>query len=468
MSYLLSTFSPFAIKPSSEKIEFKDGNENTRAFSPISDFCLKAYHTAMGVWTIANFKIFYPGIPLLDQKPYIQGLCERAAFHCGYNPTYPHITEFNLVIPSRTDSWVRTVHMTSENGLNKLVLKEHRKGPFDGGSLSYDAAFDLLQKIFPETQFTKEDFLLTCGEDFTLQVHKQILQSLKGTKLNLAIKKEGAKLVERWKTSIEPFDLAKEMRHLTSAIITKAIFGNSEKHRELSDAVDFMNIYLVKQVLGGFTQEDKENFLVSCKVFAEIINGIINDENSKFFPIFHKDFTIPQKQGLCLVMFFAGQETSAFALTHNLAELALNPALQKKLRGTDKKELNQFINRQLIKTPPVDGISRKLKVDTYIEFENEDGEKVGKLMKKGDGLTANFTETAKHLGANSSFEDANVFGGGANGCIGKDLALKELKNITALVLSEFELITEEVEFKYETQATKQAKPFIITVKNISG
>ncbi len=488
-----------SVKSGSSQIVFKqedDGRaEFNSPFQPVKDFVLGFYRTAMGICTLVNYKL--NGGLLMDQRPRIQGYCEKAAFYCGLNPTYPHITETHLFSSSlikweeRIEPYTQkkfniptfqfpalTIHVTTGSDLNKCILKPHRNSVFGGGSMSYDAAFELLQKIFPETPFTRDDFLLTCGESFTDKVHKQILESLKGARLDPIIDEEGKNLIERlreFSVKNESFDLSEEMRFLTSAIITHAVFGNAGHYRKLSDAVDFMNIFLVKQALGGFTAEDKQRYDQSCQTFAQVINEILNDEESKNLPIFANDLTLAEKQGLCLVMFFAGQVTTSFALAAILADLALDPLKQKSFaegilaNDPEKiKELHQYIDLSLVKLPPLNALARKLETDSYISFTNEKGEIVGKLMREGERVTVNMAATSKaalESISNPTYKDANVFGEGANGCLGKHLAMKELRKITNMVLSEFVLEADETEFKYQTQATKVAEPFKVKAKS---
>ncbi len=464
-----------SVKPGSVELHFFE-DVNTRPyytpFTALKDVCIGTYQTIMGVWTMVNYKRF--GGRMIDQRPVIQGLCEKAAFYCGYNPTYPDITE--LYLPERPFRLEEvyggvsipvpkfpctTVHVTTGAELNKAVLKNHRYDKFDG-TPAYEAVFDLLQKLFPDIQFSREDFLLTCGEEFTTRMHKLTAASLKKDKLDPVIERECENLIERWgkySENDQAFNVAIEMRHLTSAIITGTLFGNSEHYRELSDAVDFMNIYFIKQ--RGYTKEETLRYEESCKTFARIIPAILASEDARFFP---DDFTIQQKIATCLVFFCAGQESTTFTLSHNFAEIALKPALQNELRDNDLKD---FINQQLLKLSPIETLTRKIKYDTLISYDNEEGVKVGKLLRKGDCVRSNISETAKNAletNLNVNYKNTNVFGEGANQCIGKAMALKEINLVMAKVLSAFELTTEEREFRYKVFSTKQAEPFFIKVK----
>ncbi len=506
MPISFSAPSPYTIVSGSPSLACKSVDNSRGVFNPLrplKNFFLGCYKTTMCVWTIANLKVFYPDVPLLNEAPCIQGLCEKAAFLLGLNPTHPHISEFylpirpysleNVKIPC-TDYQITlpfpqfpvlTLHLLSDTKLNKLILKPHRNsGLFNGGPISYDVAFELLKKIFPNTEFSRENFLLTCGPEFTKQAHRQIIKALNGPRLDEIIALEGEKLIERWKTysgnGANLVNVSKEMQLFTCAVIMQAIFGNSDKHKELCEAVNYMNGYLYDQGVGKLVKGDTEKYNENCKIFCEIINDILEAENVSSLPLFRKEFSLAQKQGLCLLMFFAGQETTAFALAHCFAELSLNSSKQeaifqavleaknRKVPVSEVLILKEFIDKQLLKIPPVNGVSRNLKEDSYISFKYENGKEVGKHMQKNERLLANFAETAKRVqenGSNPTYSDASVFGEGINGCIGKKLALKELYQLPAIILSQLELSTQEFEFKFKTKVSNQAEPFYIKVKS---
>jgi hypothetical protein len=545
---------PASIKPGSVKLTYETENAIQEIFnSPINsvkDIFLGPYRTAMAICTVANLYL-YPDIPFTGQAPRIQGFCEKAANWLGLNPTFPYITELHTL--ARPFYWedinipgtnhritlplprfpASTIQMLADPSLIEVVLKSHRYSkPYNGGGLSYDSAFNLLRKIFPKTEtgpsddkdltylqyalstlmalwnyasstqkdtqesdITRNKFLLTCNKEFTIRAHARIHETLKGENLDRSIALEGEKLIDRWKTYAsqdEAFDLSKEMRQFTSAVITQACFRDSSSYRELSDAVHFMNEYMFNEATGKLVKGDSEKFGIHCETFRNTINAIISeDEKSKTpLPLF-KGLDLAEKQGLCFLMFFAGQETTAFALAHNFATLTLNPEKHKNvldkikqsqsagIKPIEIEELNNFINTQLLEVPPAGAVARRLMANIQISFETSDGKKMGKRMRRlVDGLTPHFAKTAKKLLDKAAenllenknepaptYSDASVFGEGANRCIGQALAIKELFQLPALILPQFEITTTETEFKYVAKVTNQAKPFPIKVKS---
>lgn len=443
---------------------------------------LGPYRTLMAIGTLAN-KYFHPDDSITAQTPSIQGYFETAAYYCGLNPTFPYITELHL---PRSPIWygtvqipctriemqipllqfpVNTFHVQSDPVLNKVVLTPHRKVGFSGGSDSYLAALKLLQNIFPETEFTEDDFLLTSGPNLTEKGHTQIIKALNGKKIDQVIKLEGEELINRWKNYAkydEPFDLPTEMRRFAAAVITQVVFDSREGHEDLEKAVSFMNNYLLKSALGMANEGDKEKFQTSCNTFKTLTNSILEGEKADSLSLFQDDFTLAQKQGLCLLMFFAGLETTAFALSHNFASIALSELQQTILSSaiqqsgnrddptTRLNEVDEFVEEQLSKLPPVGGLSRKLTEDAVYTFEASN-KKMYKYMRKGEKILTKLS---------SEF----IFGKGANRCIGKMLAMKELKQSIHIILTHFELLTNEKEFHHVDKVTAQAEPFSIKVK----
>jgi cytochrome P450 len=436
---------------------------------------LGPYRTAMGIWTLAN-KYFYPDLSIIEQTPFIQGCFESTAYYCGLNPTFPHITELHLPrspiyyerfrIPcTRLDMAiplpqfpVNTFHVQSDPILNQAILKPHRKVEFSGGSDSYLAAFKLLQIIFPETNFTEEDFLLTCGPEFTKIGHTSIIKALDGKKIDQIIQSEGEELVHIWNQySIidQKFDVSKHMRRFASAVITQVVFDSREGHALLGEAVSFMNEYLLKSALGIVSKADLDQFEISCATFRTLTNKIL--ESDRTLSLFQEDFTLAQKQGLCLLLFFAGMETTAFALSHNFAKLALDTVQQSILKAAIEqgysKEINDFVDTQLAEIPPAEGLSRKLTEDAVYSFKTSDV-KVQKYVRKGEKILTKLTAES-------------LFGKGANQCIGKVLAIKELRQSIHIILSHFTLSTDEKEFRHVSKVAVQASPFQIKVKKLT-
>ena len=432
---------------------------------------LGPYRTLMAIGTLAN-KYFYPEIAITEQAPRIQGYIDTAAHYMGFNPTYPYIKELHLLrSPIRYEEFrvpcthhkinlpllqfpVNTFHMHNDPVLNAAILKPHRKDQFSGGSDAYQVALNLLRVIFPNTTFTENDFLLTCEPEFSKALHKSIIKALDGKKIDQIIHLEAEKLIERWKLN-PSFDLPTEMRRFSAAILTQVFFDTREGHEDLEKAVSFMNDYLLKKSLGMLAIGDEEKFQTACATFRNLTNAILSKSDSPF----PGNLTEAQKQGQCLLIFFAGMETTSFALNHNFASLALDPEEQDRLRvaieKTDSRdeEVDAFVKSKLAEIPPVDGLSRKMTEDGIYTFKAMDFTTYTKHIRKGEKIL-------------TKLNSKSIFGKGANGCIGQALAMKELKQSIQLILPHFKLSTTEEKFHYDCKISNQAKPFQITAQFI--
>lgn len=396
-------------------------------------------------------------------------------------------------IPATTD------HVIKDPFINKEILQSHRNGDFRGSS-SNDAFYDLLGLVFPETQFSREDTIFTCGPEFTSQARTTILKALHKAHLNTILAQESQKLIERWHNYSESkalFDLTSETRLFASSVITQALFMGCEECEELSDAVFFMNGYLFAKAVGKLQKGDVERFNASCLAFRRIINKIIDSNTAQQLPLFtpsgkHQDthrFSVAQIQAMSLTMFFAGQETTSFGLDHIVAKLALNPSDQleilsaihanqskskDRLNYLEIPELRELIDNRLLEIPPVNGIARRLKYNTTLTFEIND-ERIGKFMRRDERVIPQIASVAKAVlqqkysdektSSKYCHQKASVFGCGNHVCLGRDLALKELSHLPAEILIHFEISTDETIFKYTPQVTNQADPFYIRVKS---
>ena len=471
-------------------------------FISLRYFLLGFYRTTMAVATVYNIKM-NPEKAITSQAPQIQGVLEKAAFMCGVNPSYPYIKEFHLPyspvylkkiqVPIAGEMSipclqfpVSTLHFVSDPAIAKQVLNPHRmdpRGPFDGASMSYEEAFKLLQKVFPETQFTPDDFLLTCGVEFTQIAHKQILEAIKLKDARPIIDELGQQFIDKW-IKQKDVEISSEVRLLASSLITQLVFRIKDPQicKQLSESVEFMNGYLVNKALHLVTKEDEGKFTNACLGFRNITEEILKLD----LPIFQikagdqlteqceknrrTELTLAQKKGICLFMYFAGQETTAFALTYASAKLALNQekqrALSKEVKIQESHEIRKFIHESLLEVPPARGVSRKLKSDAYIVFDTNEG-KAQKYMRAGEKLTPMMTEMAEPLKNNPEAKagDALIFGFGKNHCIGQILAMEELERFLRIFLSNAIITTKETVFNFQPKTTHQALPFSVQVNS---
>lgn len=470
------------------------------------------YKTAMAAATAYN-KVKNPEMSITSLAPRLQGWLEKTAFEYGMNPSYPHIKELYLpAFPGYLQKIdvpflgeisvplpqfpVMTSHLITDSALAKQVLSYHRKdpaGPFNGASLSFDAALNLLGTVFKK-KFDPNDFILTCGVEFTQIAHKQILEAIKLQNVKPVIDEVGQQFISRW-IEKKDIELSSEVRLLASSLITQIVFKikDLETCRRLSKSVEYMNGYLIDKALGLVTKADEKKFDEACLTFREITEEILELD----LPIFkiktkinsegqfaEKELSTDQKKAICFLLYFAGQEATAFALTHAFAKLALDQekqealakeaifAVERETQGSETKEIRignipgikKFIHETLVEVPPALGVARKLRSDAYVVLETDEG-LVKKYVREGERLTPMFCEIAAPLKNNPDAKaaDALVFGFGKNHCIGQMLAMEELERFISLFLSGTSITTNETVFRFQPKTTQQALPFAVRI-----
>jgi hypothetical protein len=420
------------------------------------------------------------------------------------NPAYPIIRELHLIdrpwyfesikMPY-TDSLLRiplpkwpamTLHLIYDRSINAEILKTHRFGHFDG-SITLDEMLNFVRLIFPETKFSKEDTLMTCGPEFTKVARTRIIQALKNCQIDKIIHDEAERLISRWKHYQESgvsFDLTTETRLFTSSVITTALLGGSNECVEIAESVFFINQYLYAKAVRQLKKGDEGKFSLLCNSFKRIINQIIDGSELNPLPLLH-GLTRAQQQAMCLILFFAGQETTSFALDHILAKLAIYPKEQETLfnaiqvyRDSSQKQsdylqlpiMRSLIDQCLLEIPPVLGVARRLRYNTKLIFKTLDNQCIVKAMRQGEDIDPLVMAGAEQLlkkypasgmGGKFIHEQASIFGNGTHSCIGQQLAYKELAKLIAEISINFKLSTTETKLRCIPKITMQAQPFFI-------
>lgn len=460
-------------------------------FRRIKFIAQDAYKWALAMLTGLNFKRS-PETPIIRQMPTIQKWGERGAYLCGLNPGYPFITElylpliswkkdFNLPgtmikVPISTPRIsVSTIHLISEEILNKKVLEGHRMVKFAAGSVSLDQFFDLLKDVFPESTFVKNDLIVTCKPEFTKLFRGMIANALRKADLNKVIQHQLDKLLSRWEKHAknnESFDLRLDSLLFSSGVIFGAFLKNhdsdGQESEQLCKAVSDMNRYFYSKAVS--LQVNKTDYENACGVFNRITNRLI--EKKEEMPIFNEgELTLSQMQALVLTLLFGGQESTAFALDHFFAELALEPEKQERLfEASDDSLLNRMIDDCLLKIPPTMGVGRLLSNDMDIAFKI-DGKTTGKFVRKGERLSPIFVEVAQRLlhekidASHTLHQRASIFGSGTHVCPGRSLALKEMGMAVQGVIRKFIILTDETEFTYTVSSVNQANRFMIKLRS---
>ncbi len=472
----------------SNSIEILDQSTHLKVFQNIA---LGPYKLVMAIWTTANM-LRHPENPITTQAPSIQKHIENVVCWMGMYPAGPYIQELHLLASPIQTTFpylkipVNTSHLLQDAELSAKVLVYHRMGDdFDGSSAS-DEFFKLLKTVFPDENFCENDAILSCNPDFS-KIHRgNFVHALRIKKINEIVPDQVNKLIKRWKIyaeNQEEFDIRNETNRFTTDVLTTTIFGQSNDFEEICETIHFMSTYIFKKFTRQATTKHCEQFKVHCARFRETVYAILNHEFEQPIPLFETtpNSTKTQKIANIFTAFFGGQETTSFAATRLIAQVALHPEITTNLLNSVIEEPNllknqvimQFIAESLLDASPVNGIAKRLKKDKKIFFKNEEGQIFSKYLQKGEKIISIISGVSNNLLAihkdkitpQQLIEKANIFGKGVNRCVGQMLAMKELADLLIAIISNFKLTTNESEFKYTTELTKTADSFYIKLKN---
>lgn len=329
-----------------------------------------------------------------------------------------------------------------------------------GGVLTF---LEILQRIFPDEKFTKDDFVLTCSKLKSPELRKLISDKMVSVEYTPLIDAEITSMLDRFAATNGPINFTKEARLLASSIILKVIFGQTVHSEELTNSVHYTSRYIIQSMLGLNTEEDEERFKISADVFRKTSLAMLNDAH---FPEL-EGLSKVQKLAFIFGVFFAGQETSSTLLTHIIYTLGKDPKEQQELRrDLSLQRLTELFTRSIKQFPPFFQVSRTLKVDACLEFKMEGDPKVHKLIiPAGDSLSAEIYHSSKH-------EDARFlpFGHHIHECPGQMLAKREVKDTVKKMMERFEFqVVNARELKLKPSVILEYnEDVLITVKPIES
>ena len=368
---------------------------------------------------------------------------------CGYAPEHAFIRTY----PTFRGTWNL---IDSEMKVLEAFFAENRDSEIFNHGAAFFAMFEISKKVFPESKCSPEDFMFTCSAEKNQQYHHLIHKLISGNhiKENLEfIRRRVKDTLQEWsdRSQIEgKINITLETRIFASQIISQMVFGMTKRNEEVANAVNFINRYIVKQVLTKVSEEEKNTFGFALKTFNEAVNEVLNSDH--IIPLFEESaenpLTVEQKKAMIFAIFFAGQETVGASLTYILRKVAMEQGMQSVIRSgikeattsfqdaTKIKEVQALFTRCMKEFPPAHGVSRIVKVDTCLEFKLRGVETTYKhIFYAGERITGFMWSFAK--GA-SPFETINAwkpFGHGPHRCPGENLARTEI----------MELITEALE-----------------------
>jgi len=355
------------------------------------------------------------------------------------------------------DSLIGSIYVIEkESEVFKAFFKHHRVHGIFETSNSMSKIYQILQATFPEDNFSRDDFILTCNSVNTKKYRTLLFHSaLKQSSLDAfagTMQETIKKTVHNWyqdqnKKGIE----INTATHLyASDIFMQLMFGESFASKELSNAMGFINRYIIKSILGTPSAEENDAYVAMLKTLREIIEITLERD----LPLFKSgELNLLQKKAMIFALFFAGQETTAALLSYILWQLAINEEKQEKifdslsnpydLKAYGQSHCIQNIFTQCIREfPPAHGVGRQLKEDVCLEYQLE-GEEVTRkrVFFKGDRLNVSIMKFCNHLSLDddSSYDGAFVFGKGPHECPGKKLALLEITQMVHYIVTNYKI-----------------------------
>lgn len=470
-----------------DSIVFNYGNTSlaTSAANLVKNTALGPYKVVMSVWTMINV-IRNPTMPITEQAPTLQRKIERLAYYVGLNQTCDYVRELYIpdtpFIPSfpYIKMPVNTSHLVYDPSLCAVTFAPHWQGEYYKGSSAYDIFFNVLQKVFPEESFTENDAIFLCQPHQSIILRGLFTDALKIKSIDTILPQQVQAFIDRWKGYAKEnrcIHLVEESNRFSTGVLTRLVLGESKASDEICDAIHYMTMYMFRSLTFQAHSEEAAEFEKHCKIFRQTIYDVI--ASSVNIPLFNSDIELTKgaKIANLFAAFFAGQETTSFALTMIIASAALDPVkaqvLRESVQGNSQdllknKVLMQFVADCLLKVPPVNGVAKRLTENTTLTFKTEDGRTLSKKMQHGekptaiiDGAWDRIPKNVKEW--NQQIESGNIFGHGKNRCVGQVLALKELAELTKAVLNTFDLSTNETEFTYTSGFTKIADTFKLQV-----
>ena len=339
-------------------------------------------------------------------------------------------------------------------------FKEHRDGEIFANSRSFKAIHEILVKTFPESNISFEDFILTCSPAKSKTYHDLLVKMLNGEKLrqSLSIVQDEIKLtLARWCRMSEAgewINATQELRIFTSNVITRVLLGQKYGNPNLTDAINFLNNYLVKYFVKKNTVEDDKALTKALNLFNKAVQEVLI--NLLNVPIFNEStkkepLSIKQMQAMIFIIFFAGQETTAALMTYTIWKLSIDSKqqqtfhnqIQENFKSSQEhsdhiKKIQSLFTSSIREFPPAFGLSRSLKVDACLEYKLRGETSSRKMvMCKGETITARMIKASE----SQSTQDQNFFffGGGPHHCPGEQMAKMEFNEFFLSLLADYKI-----------------------------
>jgi hypothetical protein len=326
---------------------------------------------------------------------------------------------------------------------------------------------EIIQCMYPESNITLNDCILTCDAAYTKIYHKFLRKYL-------------AKQILSDKKIIIETNIKKHFGNLygqeldTDEIIDKyvcdnfmlLIFGKtySDCNISFSNCCSKINEYLFlnrMNKISGLYSSDNHKLNLALKDFRIIIDKIIED-NKELFD--QEKFTLEQRQTMVPILLFAGQETTHVLISYSIYLLSKN---QEKIRDDIINNNNdmdiiidKYFNIALADCTPAHGVARILKNDIAITNNN----KVS--FYRSNTVIGPMPSHLAKLDPEKSHADYNTFlpfGVGKHRCPGEQLVLMETKLLIKYLLENYQITTDADKIKFVQFFTQKIKNKYLTL-----
>lgn len=441
MSYLTNNVAKATLRLTrdDEKIE---GTEEPTIWQKINSY-LKPYINSWGDHCISapDALLWHAPFPV------------RAAHTVSYLTNYDPARGFIHDLPSTKATYHR---ITGEEKVLAAFFKEPRNGELFEPSMFVEELYKIACAAFPESKFTKNDFIFSANREENRLYRKLILHPLNGISSLTLIEEEAKNFLKEWTKSCretgKPINASQQFRLFSAKIITKILLGAETPSEQLCSSINFINQYIMRAICKTVTQNDQKQLLEALTAFKKASNKVLTEQ--KAIPLFSDnsvELTLEQKQGLIFAVFFAGQEPLSAFFTYLFWQLAKDIDLQEELysqRNQDsfpsKKEV--FFNQCLKEFPPATGVTRKIKEDLCLEYQLTNETDPRKFfMKKGDFIVARIIDVAAKADVSKAYRQWYPFGGGGHSCPGEKIVLAAVTIFLNAFIDEYVVDTEQVD-----------------------
>ncbi|MBS0648398.1 MAG: cytochrome P450 [Verrucomicrobia bacterium] len=349
----------------------------------------------------------------------------------------------HIVTSARLASAILNDYRNDEEGLYTIGVKDDNARLF----------LPLLQDLLKEA-VSLEDFLFTCYPQ-QVEIYRKVVHEFFGpgnlpfirTRLKEIVKGALAYLKRQEVDGVVRCSGREFTKMFSTAVISNLLLGkeaaNFADYQPISQAIYVcMNHAVLKFLWQRPTAEQERAYQDTLKTMQATI---YNSEGAFNDVLKTTEMTDAQRRGVLFLMYVAGGETSSSFLEYMLWQLGQHPEYQDALlKETEQAHqdpdstMNKLIEECLRMHPPTALINRTPRVDLEVSVKSSDGSQWKYLFPKGENIIYSpyFAGRDPVLYDNPHIFDPSrprsslswhPFGRGRHVCLGKPLALAEIR-----------------------------------------